>query len=214
VLNRTALKGSLLVLIGRIQKVASRDDMQSKEMQMTDFTLYTEDTAPQTTKATLAKVKGMYGMIPNLYGYLAESPVALNAYLHINEQLMKHSSLSPVQVQVALLAISEVNGCEFCIAAHSWVGDTLKASEQTVAAIRDGAEIEDTQDRALVNLVRAVVSERGHIGDGVMAEFLGAGFSKENMFDLLVCNMLKSLSNYANHITKTQVNPELEAFKR
>ena len=181
---------------------------------MTDFTLYTEDSAPQTTKATLVKVKGMYGMIPNLYGYLAESPVALNAYLHINEQLMKHSSLTPVQVQVALLAISEVNGCEFCIAAHSWVGSTLKASEQTVAAIRDGGEIEDTQDRALVNLVRAVVSERGHIDDGVLAEFLGAGFSKENMFDLLVCNMLKSLSNYTNHITKTEINPELEAFKR
>lgn len=181
---------------------------------MTDFTLYDEHTAPDTTKAALADVKAAYGMVPNLYGYLAESPVALNAYLHINEQLMKHSSLSPVQVQVALLAISEVNGCEFCIAAHSWVGSTLKAKEQTVAAIRDGGAIEDKQDNALVNLVRAIVSERGHISDQVMAEFFAAGFSKENMFDLLVCNMLKSLSNYANHITQTEVNPELAAFKR
>ena len=181
---------------------------------MTDFTLYDEHTAPDTTKAALADVKAAYGMVPNLYGYLAESPVALNAYLHINEQLMKHSSLSPVQVQVALLAISEVNGCEFCIAAHSWVGSTLKAKEQTVAAIRDGGAIEDKQDQALVNLVRAIVSERGHVSDGVLNAFFEAGFSKENMFDLLVCNMLKSLSNYANHITKTEVNEELAAFKR
>lgn len=181
---------------------------------MTDFTLYDENTAPESTKGTLAKVHSMYGMIPNLYGYLAESPVALNAYLHINDQLMKHSSLTPVQVQVALLAISEVNGCEFCIAAHSWVGSTIKANEQTVAAIRDGGEISDPQDRALVNLVRAIVSERGHVGDAVLDDFFAAGFSKEHMFDLLVCNMLKSLSNYANHITKTEVNPELAAFKR
>jgi len=181
---------------------------------MTDFTLYNPETAPDSTKATLAEVNTMYGMVPNLYGYLAESPVALNAYLHINEQLMKNSSLTPVQVQVALLAISEVNGCEFCIAAHSWVSSTIKAKEQTVAAIRDGGEIEDAQDKALVNLAREVVSERGHISDTVLAEFLAAGFTKENMFDLLVCNMLKSLSNYANHITDTQVNPELAAFKR
>jgi uncharacterized peroxidase-related enzyme len=181
---------------------------------MTDFTLYNENTAPDSTKNMLKEVKAAYGMVPNLYGYLAESPVALNAYLHINDQLMKSSSLTPIQVQVALLAISEVNGCEFCIAAHSWVGGSLKANEQTVAAIREGGDINDAQDKALVDFVRALVNERGFVSDEITDAFLTAGFSRENMFDLLVCNMLKSLSNYANHITKTQVNPELAAFAR
>jgi len=181
---------------------------------MTDFTLYDENTAPDSTKGTLKEVKAAYGMLPNLYGYLAESPVALNAYLHINDQLMKHSSLTPIQVQVALLAISEVNNCEFCIAAHSWVGSTLKANPQTVEAIRQGGKIEDPQDKALVDLVRALVNDRGYVSDKIMDAFLSAGFTKENMFDLLVCNMLKSLSNYANHVTKTEVNAELAAFAR
>ncbi len=181
---------------------------------MTEFTLYDENTAPESTKGTLKEVKAAYGMLPNLYGYLAESPVALNAYLHINDQLMKNSSLTPVQVQVALLAISEVNNCEFCIAAHSWVGDTLKANPQTIKAIRDGGDIEDPQDKALVALVRALVNDRGFVADEIMDQFLAAGFSKENVMDLLVCNMLKSLSNYANHITKTQVNAELAAYAR
>lgn len=91
---------------------------------MTTFNLYDENTAPDNTKETLVEMRKAYGMIPNLYGYLAESPVALNAYLHINDQLMKHSSLTPAQVQVALLAISAENGCEFCVAAHSWVPTT------------------------------------------------------------------------------------------
>ena len=181
---------------------------------MANFTLYDESTAPESTKENLADVRKAYGMMPNLYGYLAESPVALNAYLHINEQLMKKSSLTPAQVQVALLAISEVNGCEFCIAAHSWVSSTQKANEQTVKAIREGREVDDPQDRALVQLVQAIVKDRGYVADELIDQFLDAGFTKENMFDLLVCNMLKSLSNYANHITKTEVNPELASFAR
>ena len=181
---------------------------------MASFTLYDESTAPESTKENLADVRKAYGMMPNLYGYLAESPVALNAYLHINEQLMKKSSLTPAQVQVALLAISEVNGCEFCIAAHSWVSSTQKANEQTVKAIREGREVDDPQDRALVQLVQAIVKDRGYVADEIIDQFLDAGFTKENMFDLLVCNMLKSLSNYANHITKTEVNPELASFAR
>jgi len=181
---------------------------------MTDFTLYDENTAPETTKQTLKEVKQAYGMLPNLYGYLAESPVALNAYLHINDQLMKHSSLTPVQVQVALLAISAVNNCEFCVAAHSWVGGTLKANAQTVQAIRDGGVVENAEDKALVDLVQAIVTDRGFVADEIIDAFLDAGFTRENVLDLLVCNMLKALSNYTNHITKTEVNAELADFAR
>ena len=181
---------------------------------MTQFNLYDEASAPATTQATLSKIRETYGMIPNLYGYLAESPVALNAYLHINEQLMKHSSLTPAQVQTALLAVSEVNQCEFCIAAHSWVGSKMAANPQTLQAIREGGEIADTQDRAMVQFVRALVKDRGFVADEIIDQFLAAGFTKETLFDLLVCNMLKALSNYANHLTGTEVNPEMQAFAR
>ena len=73
---------------------------------MTELTHYTPETAPESTAPTLKNIEKMYGFVPNLYGYLAESPVALNAYLHINEQLMKHSSLSTAEVQLALLELA------------------------------------------------------------------------------------------------------------
>lgn len=181
---------------------------------MTTFTLYDENSAPASTKETLVDLRKAYGMIPNLYGYLAESPVALNAYLHINDQLMNKSSLTPAQVQVALLAISAENGCEFCVAAHSWVSETVEANPQTVSAIRAGGVIEDSKDKALVQLVQAIVKERGYPAEELIQQFLDEGHTKENLFDLLVCNMLKSLSNYANHITQTELNPELAGFAR
>jgi len=59
-----------------------------------------------------------------------------------------------------------------------------------------------------------VVRDRGFVADEIVEQFLNVGFSKENLFDLLVCNMLKALSNYANHLTGTEINPEMQAFAR
>jgi len=181
---------------------------------MSRYTLFNEHTAPEQSQESLAKVRKNFGMIPNIYGYLAQSPVALNASLFINEQLMKHSSLTPAQVQVALLAISEQNNCEFCIAAHSWVGSKFQANSQTVQAIREGGEINDPQDKAMVQYLRALVSDRGHVAKEIEQQFYDAGFTLANMFDLLVCNMLKSLTNYASHQVGIEVNPEFSEFAR
>lgn len=178
------------------------------------FNHYSPATAPEATQATLETIEKQYGFIPNLYAYLAESPVALDAYLHINDQLMNRSSLKPADVQLALLAISDVNGCEFCVAAHSMGTAKTKANEQSVSEVRDGKPVSDPRDAALVNFVRALVSERGFVPEETSQALLDAGFSRENLFDLLVCNMLKTLSNYANHLTGTEVNPELAKFAR
>ena len=178
------------------------------------FTAYTTETAPETTKATLIDVEKKYGFVPNLYAYLAESETALNAYLHINEQLMTKSSLTPAQVQLTLLAISAENGCEFCVAAHSWVTEMVAADADSVAAIREGRKVENPKDAALVELVQAIVQERGYVGEELIQRFFDAGYSRANFFDLLVCNMLKSLSNYANHATKTEINEQLQKYTR
>lgn len=176
---------------------------------MPSFTLYDENTAPESTKQTLAQIKQEYGIIPNIYGYLAESPVALNAFLDINDQLMEHSSLTPAQVQIALLAISQANNCSYCMAAHNWAGTQVHSNPLTVKAILEGKPIEDPKDKIFVDVARSIVKDRGHLSDALIDEFLDAGYTKQNLFDLLVCNMLKTLSNYSNHITKTEINKEL-----
>ena len=181
---------------------------------MAEMTLHTVETAPESTKKTLAEIEKNYGFLPNLFGYLAESPTALNAYLDINDQLMKHSSLSPAQVQLTLLAISAENHCEFCVAAHSWGTKMANANSQSVEQLRAGEDVTDAKDAALVNFARAVVRERGFVDPSVTDAFFAAGYTAANLYDVLVCNMLKALSNYTNHITHTEINPELQSFAR
>ena len=85
---------------------------------------------------------------------------------------------------------------------------------ESVEQVRQGKPVTQPRDAALVNFVQALVKGRGHVPEAITQGLFDAGFTKENMYDILVCNMLKSLSNYSNHLTHTEVNDELKPFSR
>lgn len=72
------------------------------------FQVHTKDTAPETSRATLEATAKKYGFVPNLYGVLAGSPAAVQAYAGINKAL-EQSALSPVEQQVVTLVVSTTN---------------------------------------------------------------------------------------------------------
>lgn len=88
---------------------------------MTTFTPYDLDTAAPEAQKLLQGIQSSYGFVPNLFTYMAEAPVTIEAYLALN-QLIGKSSLSPAQAQVALLAVSLENNCDFCTVAHRALG--------------------------------------------------------------------------------------------
>ncbi len=88
---------------------------------MTRINALTLDQAPAAAQAALHGVEKGLGFIPNAFATLAHSPAALGGYLALSQALNKNS-LSPAEREVAALAASEVNGCDYCIAAHSFFG--------------------------------------------------------------------------------------------
>jgi uncharacterized peroxidase-related enzyme len=179
---------------------------------MTDFPLHTIDSAPQESRQKLEAVQSRMGFLPNLFANLAESPAALEAYLTLSEVLGK-TALSAPEQQILLLSASVENGCEFCVAAHSAGARKAGASEAVVAAVRDGAQVPDSRLGALAAFTQAVVRERGWVGDEAIEPFLAAGFTRQNVLDVVLGVSLKTLSNYTNHITGTPLNAELSAFE-
>jgi len=83
------------------------------------FPLHTKESAPEASKPLLEQVEKGFGFVPNIFGVMSESPAATEAYLTLNKMVQEKTSLSPVEQQVALLAISERNGCDYCVAAPS-----------------------------------------------------------------------------------------------
>ncbi len=138
--------------------------------------------------------------------------MALEAYFGLAAAFEKTSLTAPER-QVVLLAVSVENGCEFCVAAHSMIA--LKIAGVPAAAVeslRAGTELADPRLNAMANFTRAVVTQRGWVSEEGVADYFAAGFSAPQALEVVLGVTMKTLSNYANHITGTQTNPELSAF--
>lgn len=169
---------------------------------MTTFTVHTLDTAPEASKARLGAVKSAWGFVPQLHGMLAESPVALEAYDTLFGLVAK-SSLSPVEQQVVYMAINVLHECEYCAAGHTYLSRKAGMDEQVLQALRESRPLPDARLEELRAFTEAVVRERGFAGDAAVDAVIAAGFTRENILEVVTVIATKTISNYVNHITHT-----------
>lgn len=178
---------------------------------MSLFTQYTDQTAPQGAAEVLAKVKERYGFIPNLASYVAESPLVLGAILSLSGSFDK-TSLSPQEQQVVLLTVSALNGCSYCKTVHTAFGRMSKIDDATLKALIAFEPLPDKKLNALRDFTRKVVEERGWVEADNVQKFIGAGYSKAQVFEVVAGVALKTLTNYCNHLTGAIPNPEFVAM--
>jgi len=178
---------------------------------MADFSLHTKDTAPDEAKGTLEGIEEKYGFVPNLFAKMAESPQALDAYLAVND-LLEKSSLPETERQVALIAISVENECEFCVSVHSFIAkNQAKVDGAIVEALREGRDLPDEKLNAFARFVRHVVKNRGWVDEKEVEYFLDAGYTRRQVLDVVLATALKTLSNYTNHIAGTPLNDQFKS---
>ena len=135
-------------------------------------------------------------------------PAVLQAYLSLNE-LVEKTSLSPAHQQVALLAASLENECDFCSVAHRAIGKLKGVDETVLNAMHESKPVNDQQSAALAAFTQAVVKQRGNVDDKTIDAFIAAGFTKQNIFEVILIVSIKTLSNYTNHLTHPEPNAEL-----
>ena len=176
------------------------------------YTFHTVETAPPSAKPILEGTKRKLGFVPNLYAGMANSPVTLEAYIALSGFFDK-TSLSPTERQVVYLATSVENGCEFCVAAHSVIAKKMVGVPPAfVDALRDYGLPQDSKLAALAAFSIAVVRERGWVAASpALVDFLEAGYTREQALEVVLGVTQKILSNYANHLLGTPVNPELQS---
>ncbi len=175
---------------------------------MTTFTTHTVESAPQDAKGVLQGAQSQLGFVPNLYGNMAESPTVLESYMTI-AGLFEKTSFNATEQQVVLLTTSVVNNCEFCVAAHSVISKSmLNIDADIVDPIRNQEAIQDSKLEALATFTRAVVTDRGWVDGAVTDAFLAAGYTQAQALEVVLGVTMKTLSNYTNHLTGTEVNPE------
>jgi len=152
------------------------------------------------------------GMIPNLYAALGHSHKALKADLDLSTTL-ESASFSGKEVQAIYLAVSEVNGCSYCLSAHTMLGQNAGFSEEEIASLRS-ATTDDSKLRALTQLAKALMETKGNPDQKYLDAFHEAGYDKENFMDLVGLISAKVFSNFVHNTLKFPVDfPEAKPLQ-
>jgi uncharacterized peroxidase-related enzyme len=167
----------------------------------------TIDNAEPEAKSLLESAKKNLGFIPNMYAYMANAPILLDSYLYAYALFRQKSGFTPVEQEVIFLTISKENGCHYCVAAHSFVGDAMsKVPTEVTDAIREGITIPDTRLQALSAYTKILLNSRGHPCEESTAAFFAAGYHESDILNIVQAISVKVLSNYANHLFQTPLD--------
>tara|TARA_R110002096_G_scaffold319035_1_gene513303 strand:- start:248 stop:820 length:573 start_codon:yes stop_codon:yes gene_type:complete len=171
----------------------------------------TIENADAISSQILQTTQKKLGLIPNMYLGMANNTALLNGYVSAYNSFRANSGFSPQEQEVIFLSIAFENGCEYCMAAHSFVGDNMtKVPVEVTNAIRDNVEIPHEKFKALSLFSRAITLKRGLPSETDINDFIRAGYNENHILGVIAGVGIKTMSNYFNHIFNTPVD---DAFK-
>jgi uncharacterized peroxidase-related enzyme len=174
----------------------------------------TIENANPGAKAALEGARKSLGFVPNMYANMANSPGVLETYLKGYDLFRKESGFTPAEQEVVFLTISRFNGCTYCMAAHSMIGEKVsKVPPSSLKALREGTPLPDAKLQALSAFTRTMVDSRGKPTPAQVREFLAAGYSERQVLEIILALAVKSLSNYSNHVFNTKVDPAFSSYR-
>jgi uncharacterized peroxidase-related enzyme len=165
----------------------------------------TIDAAPSASQPLLEAVKKQLGVVPNLFRLVSNSPAALEGYLALLGTLNKGKLPAPTRERIAL-TVAEINGCSYCLSAHTYLGKILaKLDDSEIAANRSGASNDPKADAAVRFAVK-VARERGHVGEDDVRAVKAAGYDDGQVIEIVLHVALNTWTNYINEVAKTEID--------
>lgn len=169
---------------------------------MTRLTPVNLDTAEGQAKELLKAVQQTMGSTPNIFTAFANAPAALEGYLNFNQALSK-GVLSPQLREKIALTTAGANGCDYCASAHTFLGDKAGIEGDELASALKGKSI-DAKDNAALTFTLQLIERRGRVTEGDVKAVKKAGFTDEEVIEILAHVALNTFTNYFNEAFKTE----------
>ena len=161
--------------------------------------------SPEGSRAQLNAVGKSLGSVPNLFRLVGNSPAALKGYLGLGAALSSAKLDAPTQERIAL-AIAEVNGCGYCLSAHTYLArNVAHLDDAEISANRNGAS-QDPRADAAVRFAAQVVRARGHVTGDQLDALKGAGYGDAEIVEIVLTVALNTFTNYINEVAKTEID--------
>ena len=165
----------------------------------------TIESAPAASQPLLQAVHQQIGSVPNLFRLVATSPAALEGYLGMSGALGKGALPAQTRERIAL-AVAEINGCNYCLSAHTYLGKNLaKLDDAEIAANRSGTS-NDPKAAAAVRIAAQVTESRGKVSAEDVLAVKAAGYSDAQIIEIVQHVALNTWTNYINEVAKTEID--------
>ncbi|UUF16089.1 MULTISPECIES: carboxymuconolactone decarboxylase family protein [Flavobacterium] len=179
---------------------------------MTRLTALNPEEVTGKTKDLFNAVQSKLGVVPNMMRTMGNSPAVLEGYLNFSGAL-SHGKLSAKTGELIALAVSESNSCDYCVAAHTFIGGKLlKTDAQVLQDARKGNSA-DAKTEAILQLAKTLISKNGLVSDEDVNKAKNAGVSDAEIAETVAHVALNVLTNYFNNTANTQIDfPEVSSL--
>ena len=122
---------------------------------------------PENIAIILQEIHQAFGRIPNLFLTYAHHSPLLEANWNKVKQVMMEGDLSRKTKEAIALLVSQDNGCNYCVAAHTGALKMIGVSDEEIE--RMSSQLDDAdftaQERALIRFARKANSDPHRVSD-------------------------------------------------
>lgn len=171
---------------------------------MSRLAIPVRDDVPEASKPVLDAVQKQLGLVPNMFRLIASSPAVLQGFSANNAALGKALDLK-TRERIAL-AVAQVNGCDYCLSAHSYLGQNLAKLSPEEIRLNRKASSGDARSNAAVRFAAKVTQARGHVDAADIQVVRDAGFSDGQIVEIVAVVAENVFTNLLNVVADTDID--------
>lgn len=166
--------------------------------------------AQSWTKRLYKKVEANLGVVPNMFKCMGNSDVGLDGFLALNAGI-NSGKLGPKNVKMIILLTSQLNDCEYCVAAHTKMAlDSKLLTEEECMNARKAVGPDEKMTRML-EFAKKVKLNNGKVTDEDLMSVRDAGFDDQEIVEMIGSIALITFANYISNAGQPDLDfPEVK----
>lgn len=144
------------------------------------------------------------GKVPNLYATIGYSGNALSSYMAYVHAQVKNTFHGKEREAIYLI-VSQLNGCEYCLASHTQSAMKFGWKEEETLQLRAGTFPEEKW-QIIYKVILSVIENRGAVEQELVNTFFQSGYNEAALIDLMVLINVMSFTNYVFRLTAIPID--------
>lgn len=168
---------------------------------MTNLAPVEPDNATGKAAELLAQVQKSLGLTPTMTKVMANSPALLQGYLALSGAVAG-GTLKPAVRERLAIATAQLNGCEYCLSAHTYIGANIAKVDADELNSARRAQSTDPHVAALLTLSNTIAANAGDVDEVDVETARESGVTDEEIGEVVANLALNILTNYFNVLAR------------